>query len=84
MTKKHSDELTLVSQASYDYSMQKFTDYCVKKYSGDRENSMEDQLEDLCLSHRKRVFIFWVTRSRFWNRMNRRTRSGSFVKICER
>lgn len=47
MTRQHANELTVISQKICDYSTQKFTEYCVKKYTANNEDAMEDQLEDL-------------------------------------
>lgn len=45
MTKKHYNELILLSQEIYDLATQKLTDYCAKTYST-AENAIEKQLED--------------------------------------
>ena len=46
MTKKHQNELSLLAQKIYDMAANEIQAYINKTYGGQKENTLEQQLED--------------------------------------
>ena len=46
MTKKHKNELTLVSQKIYDLAADEIQKYIIKTYGNEKSNTLAQQLED--------------------------------------